>query len=100
MKKFTVALTLIMISIQASNAADFSSVSSSSHTLYYNIIDVDSNYVSVTYPGASWGLGWDGYTKPTGNVIIPSTVTNNNITYTVREIGDYSFYMCTNINGA
>ena len=46
MKKITVALVLIMISILASYAADFSSVSPSGHTLYYNITDADNHYVT------------------------------------------------------
>ena len=95
MKKFTVALVLIMISIQASYAADFSSVSPSGHTLYYNITDADNHYVCVTYPGGSFG--YSGYTKPSGHVTIPSTVTYNNTTYTVTAIGHYAFFSCEGI---
>lgn len=95
MKKFTVALVLIMISIQASYAADFSSVSPSGHTLYYNITDADNHYVCVTYPGGSFG--YSGYTKPSGHVTIPSTVIYNDTTYTVTAIGHYAFFSCNGI---
>lgn len=74
-------------------AADFSSISSSGHTLYYNIIDAVNHKVEVTYPGNYWS----GYTKPAGSVTIPSVVSYSGISYTVVRVSDYAFYFCNEI---
>ncbi len=79
----------------SSNAADFSAVSPSGHTLYYNIIDASNHKVSVTHPGSNW----TGYTEPTGSVTIPSNVNNSGVTYTVVEVDEDAFYWCSGITG-
>ena len=55
--------------------------------IYYNITDATNKTVKVT----------NGENKYTGNVIIPSTVTSNSVTYSVTSIGDYAFYDCTGL---
>ena len=96
MKK-TFALSILMIiAIGVSYASDFNTVSSSGHTLYYNIIDATAHTVAVTYPGATSG-SWGGYTKPSGSVTIPSTVTNGGVAYSVVAIDDLAFYDCSGI---
>lgn len=87
---------LLIASIHAAFAADFSAVSPSGHILYYHIYDPTNHIVSVIYPGTSNGR-WTGYTKPVGNVTIPSTVTHGGNTYTVTIIGDYAFEDCSGI---
>ncbi len=70
----------------------------SGKTLYFNI--VSGTNVEVCYPGTlntSTSCGWDGYTKPTGSLSIPSTVTYNGTTYNVKYIGDYAFAGCTGL---
>lgn len=37
------------------------------------------------------------YSKPTGNLVIPETITHNKITYSVTEIDDYAFYSCSGL---
>ena len=51
--------------------------------IYYNI--TSTNTVEVTYKDTN-------YNSYSGEVIIPSTVTHNNKTYTVTAIGDYAYY--------
>ncbi len=64
--------------------------------LYYNPIGNDS--VEVCCPGSILPLSpWSSYTKPTGNLTIPSSVTHNNKTYSVTRIGQYAFYSCTGL---
>ena len=69
-------------------------------TFYYNIIDATNHYVEITYPGTSTSNPWNGYTKPTGNITLPSSVTRNGVTYTVKKIGDYAFYECSGLTGS
>ncbi len=69
-------------------------------TFYFNIIDATNHYVEITYPGTSTSNPWGGYTKPTGNISLPSTVTYNGTTYTVKRIGNYAFYTCSGLTGS
>lgn len=97
MKRFIIIASLI-VSIQTTFAADFSAVSPSGHTLYYNIVDPSNHIVSVTYPGTQYGR-WTGYTMPIGNVELPGTVIYGGTNYTVTKIRDYTFAGCTGISG-
>lgn len=93
MKRLFFITALLAIGIQAVSAADFSSVSPSGHTLYYNINDVTAHTLTVTYPA----VNWVGYTKPTGTLIIPDTVTYMGIDYFVTVIGEEAFEECSGI---
>lgn len=60
--------------------------------IYYNI-NADGTTVSVTYQGTyqdieNWTYIQNDYS---GNIVIPSTVHNAGISYTVTEIGDQAF---------
>ena len=57
-------------------------------TLYYNI--TSDNTVEVTYYSST--TTDNNYVS--GDVVIPSSVTNNGTTYSVTSIGDYAFYLC------
>lgn len=96
MKKTLFFSMLMATVVNVSYASDFNAVSSSGHTLYYNVIDATTHTASVTYPGASTG-SWSGYTKPSGGVIIPSNVTNGGLVYSVVAIDDLAFYDCSGI---
>ena len=77
---------------------DFSAVAPTGQTLYYEIIPNTYN-VCVTYPGsrgADLSSFWYGYTKPTGHLIIPSSVTQNGLTYYVTSINN-AFIGCTGL---
>ena len=72
---------------------DFSALAPSGQTLYYKI---NSDGTSVTLVPEK---NSDPYytTKPTGNLTIPSTVTNGSNTYTITSIGSSAFYKCTGL---
>ena len=77
---------------------DFSAVAPSGQTLYYYIIS-NTNNVCVTHPGPGGNdisYYWYGYTKPTGTITIPSSVTFNGKNYYVVSI-EYAFSGCTEL---
>ena len=74
---------------------DFSSVCESGQTLYYKIIE--DGTVGVTSPcgyNTSSNDFYFGKEKPTGDVIIPTIVNYNEVTYQVTSICDHPFYNC------
>ena len=91
-------LLLSAVGMTKGFAYDFSKVCSTGQTLYYNI-DPSNRYVEITYPGTSAG-SWSGYTKPTGNIILPSSVTYNGVTYSVKWIRQYAFSNCSGLTGS
>ena len=68
-------------------AYNFSAVAPSGQTLYYNLV---TGGVSVTCPG----YDYSGYTRPTGNLTIPSTVSSVTIPNSVTYISNYAFSGC------
>lgn len=99
MKAKTIILALLMtFGVFSSRAYDFSAVAPSGQTLYYNI-RTDGTGVNVVWPNASSTLAsetWTGYTKPTGDLTIPSSVTYEGMTYSVVSIGT-AFFQCTGL---
>ena len=89
-RTFLLILGLLVLCPQ-SYAYDFSAVAPSGQTLYYNI---SGSNVSVTPPT---GSDWYGYTRPTGALTIPSTVTNGGTTYTVTSISQAAFSGCLSL---
>ena len=67
-------------------AYDFSAVAPSGQTLYYNIVDGHAEVVRST-----------SSSYVTGDLVIPSTVTYNDVSYTVTSIGSEAFYGCTGL---
>ena len=98
-KGFFALLFVLCIGSRTAYAYDFYKNCSTGQRLYYNVIDATNHYVEITYPGTSTSDPWGGATKPTGSITLPSTVTNNNVTYTVTKIGDYAFYQCSELTG-
>ena len=98
-QKLLSLIFLLSVGISAAHAYSFSAVAPTGQTLYYNITSSGASpKVSVTYPGSSpYSSHWLGYTKPTGNLTIPSTVTNGGTTYSVDSIGWYAFYGCSGL---
>ncbi|MCR5191764.1 MAG: leucine-rich repeat protein [Bacteroidales bacterium] len=91
MKK-TISLALCLFVASLSLAYDFS-YTYSGQTLYYNIISSTNHTVEVTQPSSAWS----GYTKPTGYLYIPSTVSYGGTTYSVVSIGSFAFSSCSGI---
>ena len=75
---FLLFLTLLVAG-KVSYAYDFTAVSPSGHTLRYEILDENNRTVAVTSLYAQ-----------SGDVIIPSSVTDGNTTYTVTSIVQFS----------
>lgn len=89
------AVTMMAVAMpKTANAYDFSAVAPSGQTLYYNISD---SSVIVTFPGY-WTNRYPDYAeKPTGNLIIPASVTYGGITYAVTGIEVRAFEDCTGL---
>ena len=62
--------------------------------IYYNITDATNKTVAVTYRGSSESAYSNEYT---GDVVIPETVTYNDVTYNVTSIGDHAFEFCSGL---
>lgn len=92
MKK-SVFFLMMMVPLLA-KAYDFSLVVPSGQTLYFNYV---TGGVEVTYPnsnGSPVNNAWAGYEKPTGAIVIPSTVSCQGIEYQVVSISAFAFYNC------
>ena len=96
MKRIFSLLFAAMLAGQAWAANfDFSAVSSSGQTLYYK--KTSTTEVSVVYPNLSGPNYYSGYTKPSGDLVIPQTVTENSVEYSVTSIGSYAFRGCSGL---
>ena len=94
-------LLLSMAGMTKMYAYSFSAVCETGQTLYYTITDANNHYVKLTCPGFSGHVNcWEGYTKPTGDIILPETVQNGDITYTVTSIGERAFMNCGGMTGS
>ena len=80
-----------MLSLHA--MADCFSYTYQGKTLYYNI--TSDNTVEVTYYLSDNFLQNNNYVS--GDVVIPSSVTNNGTTYSVISIGEFAFYECSSL---
>lgn len=80
---------------------DFAQTEEHGQTLYYTITSAVEPYtVKVTFPNSSaiyGGAAYSGFSKPTGSITIPATVTYEATTYTVTEIDQWAFYACNGI---
>ncbi|MCR4658889.1 MAG: leucine-rich repeat protein [Bacteroidales bacterium] len=93
MKKLLLILALALLAVcQSAFAYDFSAVAPSGHRLYYNIVNGEAQ---VTYQRTSS----PHYYNLTGDLSIPSSVTNpnNGQTYAVTSIGGMAFYGCSGL---
>ena len=91
-------LVAVFCCMQTALAYDFSAVSPSGHTIYYNIVEGGYQIprVSVTYPNTSESP-WGNIQKPYGNLVLPETVTYNGTTYNVTYINEKAFYACAGL---
>ncbi len=86
-KPFLFALLLAALPLRTL-AYDFSAVAPSGQTLYYNIVNGEAQ---VTYPGSSDIFWPNTFAKPSGDLIIPASVTHGGTTYAVTSIGEMAF---------
>ena len=75
----------------------FSSVCGTGQTLYYEVYDWDNHFVQLVAPNGWNTDAYTGYTMPTGIVLIPTTVSYNNVSYTVKQITNDAFWGCIDL---
>ena len=101
MKKQVFLLFAALVFSQAAFAyvyGDFNAVAPSGQTLHYTIIG-STTTVAVIAPsgGSGWNAPWNSYAKPTGNLVIPDSVTYNGTTYAVTMIRTGAFFGCSGL---
>lgn len=97
LKRLAALTFALFCCLQTALAYDFSAVSPSGHTLYYTVISGTSGYrVYVAYPNTG-EAPWEGYEKPTGDLIVPYYVVNGIISYSVSHIISNAFKNCTGL---
>jgi hypothetical protein len=97
LKRLAALTFALFCCLQTALAYDFSAVSPSGHTLYYTVITGASDYrVYVAYPNTG-EAPWEGYEKPTGDLIVPYYVVNGIISYSVSHIISNAFKNCTGL---
>ena len=98
----TALLVLLMSAVGLTKgfAYDFSAVCSTGQTLYYEITDAANHYVELVAPGGTSYSGWSGFTKPTGDIVLPESVQNSGVTYSVTSIAKYAFNNCDGLTGS
>lgn len=89
-------LLLLFVVATVARGADFQAVAPSGQTVYYKIVQ---GGVEVTFPyNAQYpNDGWNGYTKPTGALVIPDSVGYGGVTYAVKAVSNHAFYECTDL---
>ena len=85
------AVAIMLLSLQAM-AYDFS-YTYQGKTLYYEILAGSTNTLAVTYYSGTA----DSNNHVSGDVVIPSSVEHNNVTYSVTSIGNLAFYGCSGL---
>ena len=91
--------TFIMMALTMSAFAQnfhFSSVCESGQTLYYRILSEQNQEVKVTFPNNN-PVGWNGYARPEGDLVIPEFVEHGGITYTVVALDQSALDECQGI---
>ena len=82
--RFIFISVVALLSVGHAAAYDFESGG-----LYYNILDAEAKTVEVTNNDVPQ---WESVTAYSGDIVIPGTVSNNGTTYSVKQIGSFSFY--------
>ena len=98
-KRLFALLLALGLGMGTAQAYSFSATCSTGQRLYYNIINSADHWVEITYPAIN-GTYWSQFTRPAGNITLPSSVTDNGINYTVKRIGDHAFYYCNGMTGS
>lgn len=106
MKKILFCLMLVMVTLGNCNMVygqyyDFTATAPSGQILYFKtMIEYDQNNhrdtVAVVTAPDLLDL-YSGYTKPTGDLVIPTEVTNDGVTYLVTQIHSEAFMDCDSL---
>ncbi len=92
-KRLLILMVTLTAVLQTAWAYDFSATVPSGQTLYFEFDYGNNNAVRVVDPGYDYG----SYTRPTGNLVIPASVTYNGTTYSVTKIEGRAFEGCTGL---
>lgn len=89
-------VTALVLCALRAMAADFSVVVGSGQTLYFNYV---AGGVEVVYPANTQtpASGWNGFVRPSGALVIPSTVDHGGQSYAVVAVNNHAFYNCTGL---
>lgn len=95
MKKYLFISLFLLATIYA-KAFDFSAITSSGHTLFY---EIHGKKVTVVYPqyDESENTCYYGYEEPKGDLIIPDTVWYKGTAYNVDTIGYAALAKCSEL---
>ena len=91
MKK--VIFITLMLTASYAWAYDGFYVMDSGDTLFFNV-NTNTGKAEITYPGTNFNYPWEGHTKPSGVLVIPDSITYNNIKYPVASIDTSTFRLC------
>jgi hypothetical protein len=95
----TVLMALAMNGFAQILHYDFSAVCETGQTLYYLISSEEEHTVKITYPYSEansffQGNFYEGFPEPQGEIILPATVTYNDVDYAVTAIDNNAFFNC------
>ena len=95
----SILMAMTMYGFAQQNHYDFSVVVESGQTLYFlKGWFEDPLKVMVTYPCQDGtNTYYYGYEEPSGDLVIPSTITHNDTVYTIYGIGYNAFWHCSGI---
>ena len=103
MKKLFVIIVLMALAMngfaQTILHYDFSAICETGQTLYYVITNNEEHTVTLTYPYSEQnsffqGNFYEGFPEPQGEIILPATVTYNDVDYAVTAIDNKAFFNC------
>ena len=87
LKHYVTALLLLCSSVALAHNFEVDGI-------YYNITNSTTKEIAVTYSGSSYSSVANEYT---GSVVIPESVTYNDVTYSVTSIGSEAFRSCSGL---
>lgn len=95
MRKFAL-LAFFLLALAGTAAAYNSVIAPSGQTIYYYI----SGGNAILRPPFSMSSGgWNGFTRPVGNLVIPDSITDGGTAYPVTALSPYAFSGCSDLTG-
>ncbi len=93
-KNFIILAAMMLLGIFTPQVrANWAVVAPSGQTIYYYY----DNGIVITFPNADSSNPWGNYTKPTGDLIIPDSITLNGVKRPVRFIRYQAFATCNGL---
>ena len=94
MLKYKLLPLMLLLTCLTARGFDFADTLPSGQVLYYSYV---AGGVEVVHPNSNVSSGWVGYVKPTGALVVPSSVTCGGTTYAVVGVDDYAFRACSGL---